>query len=310
MSGKPYSFKRWKKVELLDLTNKLKLGDIPTSVKKDELIELVENHLYSMEGRLDGLEYPELKAFYDIYPFESSMTDDTEAAGDVKLESDLNSKMLDSGVNSEGDADGDVDAMDGMSEVTSSSNNLDTDTKNYNNLYFGADGTGEQESGFQFKLHECFTDIVGKTKEYNENVQDFLSDLSTITFLFYLVEFGFLLCNTIDNTSFVEYSDLFTTIALWWLLYVIIPVFTSYYFNFVRYDFDIQFDPMTLNIMKAFVSLVVLNLKKAEKQLSFFELGISKKDCVLQHLNLIDGALGQLPLICAIAGCVLAIYVL
>lgn len=65
---KQYSFARWKKAELLDLCNKLKLEEVPTSTRKNDLIDLVEEHLYALPQPLETeIEFPELKAFFDSF---------------------------------------------------------------------------------------------------------------------------------------------------------------------------------------------------------------------------------------------------
>ena len=149
---KKYSFSRWKKMELLDLCEKLKLDDISTSATKTVVIDLVERYLASLAHPLDTeIEFPELKDYFDsVQP-----ASDEEHVAPIVVEKENNN-----------------------------------DATNYNTLNFKENeiSGNDDETPFKFNLQERFCDIVESTKILNENVQDFFSSLITITIIFQIIE--------------------------------------------------------------------------------------------------------------------------
>ncbi|KAL3233160.1 Glutathione transferase 3 [Nakaseomyces bracarensis] len=94
------SFSKWRKAELFDLMNKLKITDVSHSTRKSTMIMLIEHYLDNLEAPLDYIhDFPELQSFY-------------EDRAQLKIESDVDDIDLNLGGNGELDTDADADAED------------------------------------------------------------------------------------------------------------------------------------------------------------------------------------------------------
>lgn len=218
-SEKKYSFDRWRKIDLLDLADKLNIY-IATSAKKDDVIEILETYLDSLDSPLDPLEYPELSQYYSTFrddDYDSDIersrlrlrpkvenTSGQESDGnEIKGEDDENEnekenvEILSSLENIHDNKSFEnselKETLDSKNEEIQQEQNSDKPffiQKNYiNNLFFGDKKSDESGRSFKFNFHEYFTDIVQKTSKYNENIQLFLSNLDTVYRIFTLVEF-------------------------------------------------------------------------------------------------------------------------
>ena len=60
------TFARWRKAELFDLMNKLKITDVSNSTKKSDMIVLIEHYLENLSAPLDYMhDFPELQTYYE-----------------------------------------------------------------------------------------------------------------------------------------------------------------------------------------------------------------------------------------------------
>lgn len=281
-------FVRWKKAELLDLLSKFRVTDIPNHAKKSDLIETVLNHLDSLATPLDcEIDYPELKEYFESY---GGNRDEPHEEGSEGSEGSEASE------DSESSASGEEEQS------------LDT-KKNYNLLSFKS--CEDCKEMFKFNFQDQFCDIIQSTKKFNEDVQDFLSAISTISVIFTLIEFYFVTFNIVSNQETLFTWENLITLCVWFTFYVAIPSLFGYYFNFVRYALEIELDPMTFNIVKALISLAILNCKIIPNyELALFSNVYPCKQVLLNHLHIVRDAVGQLPLVFAVAGCLITLYVL
>ena len=287
--SKPYSFKRWKKTELLDLCNKMHWEDVPTGEKKAAIIEFVEDHLYALPGPLDTeVEFPELKSFFESTDFTEVSASPAASGADHTMH----------------DAASEESEEDPAAE------------SNYNKLNFSEEPTGEP---FLFNLQERFTDIVENTKVLNENVQDFFSSLITITVIFQIVEFLLIVLDYFQRSPRDRDYNVALMVLVWLGSYVGLPILFGYYFNFIRYDLLIEIDPMMLNVAKGLLFLLLAHCKASGHlgatghimdNLTASASGTHLCDCFLVHyLGTMTEILGNIPLIFAVAGALITLYV-
>ncbi|SMN22176.1 similar to Saccharomyces cerevisiae YEL017W GTT3 Protein of unknown function with a possible role in glutathione metabolism [Maudiozyma saulgeensis] len=280
--AKKYSFGRWKKIDLLDLCEKLKIDDIPTSANKNTVLEILEDHLSTLTEPLDTeIEFPELKDYFDS--LEPSVFEERVAQF----------------------------AAEGNS-----------DEKNYNTLNFkDNDASGEGNMiPFKFNLQERFCDIVESTKILNENVQDFFSSLITITIIFQIIEALLLIQDFFQNNRKTDYN-LILLLLVWGATYVGLPMLFAYYFNFIRYDLLIEIDPMMMNITKGLLFLLLqhshINTTSTNHIIDSFSSDVSSakhsKICecfLMKYLGIMSSILGNVPFIFALVGSLITLYVL
>ncbi|QLQ82565.1 hypothetical protein HG537_0H03280 [Torulaspora globosa] len=142
------SFNRWKKVELLDLADKLKLN-VANSIRKNELIAIIEDHLNVLSEPLDvEVDYPELKSFYDAIVVKHE-TDEATASEEEPVEETV---------------------LDGFSKVDFSEQS-------------------DEDSTFKFAFEEYLSDVAARVRSANESLQDSLSTIQAVDALFYAIEF-------------------------------------------------------------------------------------------------------------------------
>ncbi|GMM56853.1 Gtt3 protein [Maudiozyma humilis] len=281
----PYSFKHWKKVELVDLCNKMHLEDVPIKEKKAVLIEFLEDHLYALPGPLDTeVDFPELRSFFDHTQYSENVANHTlhDAASDEDSE-----------------------------------NASAASTTNYNKLNFSEEKAADEP--FLFNLQERFTDIVDCTKQLNENVQDFFSSLITITVLFQTVEFLLIVQDYFQRDPRARGYNIAGMVAVWLGAYVGLPVLFGYYFNFIRYDLLIEIDPMMLNVAKGLLFLLLAHCKSSGylgatshimDNLTSVGNGTYLCDCcVIRYLGMLTDILGNIPFVFAVAGALITLYV-
>lgn len=281
---KKYSFSRWRKIDLLDLADRLNIY-IATSAKKDDVIGIVENYLNSLDAPLDTLEYPELSEYYSSFRDDGDGHDSEPDRSSSRLRPKIESTSgqeneIETEIKRE-DGNGDMemtsnetgemgDEIQEEQEQEQDSNKQSFVQKNYfNKLSFGGDDDDDSkdEKNFKFKFHEYLTDIVNKSCKFNENVQFYLSNLDTVYRIFVLFEFLSLvygICNgehglnvknhsSKDFIARLEYGDILMICLIWFISYVGIPILTGYYFNFAREIFDLSVDQMVYNLSKLLV---------------------------------------------------------
>lgn len=225
-SEKKYSFERWRKIDLLDLADKLNIY-IATSAKKDDVIKILETYLDSLDSPLDTLEYPELSQYYssfrdDDYDSDSERSrlrlrpkvENTSGQESDEYENENENQNQNQNENENENVEflsslknihdnksfekSELkDILDNENKEIKQEQNLNKPPcvqKNYiNNLFFDDKKSDKTARSFKFNLHEYFIDIVQKTSEYNENIQLHLSNLETVYRIFALVEFMSLL---------------------------------------------------------------------------------------------------------------------
>ncbi|CCC71218.1 hypothetical protein NCAS_0G03310 [Naumovozyma castellii] len=319
-------FSRWKKWELHDLAEKLKIDDLPQASKKQVLVDAVLDYLVNLGKPLDyEHEFPELRTFYES-SFWSSVKNESASSQEVSASDEQPSGSEDEKLPDE--------------PKTESSTN-------FNTLNFKEIDEEEAKLGknfmnkchqFKFNFQEYVSDVINGTKRFNENVQDFLSTLATVDAMFYSVELFFLIKQLIaqDDGCGILINYL-TPISIWVLVNILLPVFVSYYINFIRYDYAIEVDPMIFHLTKGLIALTVLNYFGQEdgvgrstyksikaaltdddddeddegSVLKHIIGNISHNNCDILASNLvvINKSLGQLPLIFAVVGSFLTLYV-
>lgn len=257
------TFSRWRKVELLDLAEKLKIQDIPHSVRKNELIHKIEDHLNVLNEPLDvEVDYPELKSFYDAIVLKHENEEEAEPAVEADEEEEES-----------------------------------VEDTNYSKLDFSEEE--DDDSTFKFGFENYVSDIVVRVKQWNESLQDSLSTIQSIDKIFYLIEFYFII------RPLIEHQDAalsVSTLVTWVTGSLLVPGLVAYYINFIRYDLtSIEFDPMVFHLAKFLVSLAILNVKlnTSGDRWDYVRLGLTS--WVLY--------LGQLPLIFALVGALLTLYI-
>lgn len=342
---KVYSFDRWKKIDLLDLADRLNLY-VTSHAKKDDVVKLIEAHLKTLDTPLDTLEYPELSQYYSSLRGDESdndadrsrlrirvkttSTDSDDNIIDVKTE-DPDSSFLDE--NNSGAIEADVG---GETVKTPMKKNY------FNNLLFNINNSIENNkaAAFKFDLHERFTDVVNKTSEYNEKVQEYLADLETVYRFFILIEFIFLVMGIFgvvkddfksdrsknmkdhsieDFTPILEYDGILIILLTWAILYVGLPVLIGYYFNFARDIYMLSVDQMVYNLAKLLVIYIIhskqlslLGGANNNDSMNFVNKVIDKQPCLSKfsyYMKIMAGALGSMPLVFTLISSVLTIYV-
>ncbi|CAL9729959.1 hypothetical protein MOUN0_I03180 [Monosporozyma unispora] len=342
---KSFSFDRWKKIDLLDLADRLNLY-VTSNTKKDAVIETIEDFLESLDSPLDTFEYPELTQYYGFVKGDESDPDGERSRLRVRNKvttinsdnyDDVKSEEYSSSILEENTVDEENSENDITSETTNPIKN-----NYFNHLFFGNNKSGKVNkcSQFKFNLHECFTDVVNKTTECNERIQEYLADLETVYKIFIIVEFILVIMGifnvvksdfgfdrtenikdhlTEDFTPNLEYSEILVILLTWATLYIGIPVFVGYYFNFAREVYMISVDQMVYNLTKLLVIYVIhskkLSLLPQSSNydfINFINKFIGKQtdlDRFSYFMNIITESLGNTPLVFTLISTVLTIYV-
>ncbi|EJS44071.1 gtt3p [Saccharomyces arboricola H-6] len=331
MSSKS-TFSRWKKAELIDLANKLEINGFPNYAKKSDMIEFLEAHLNHLEEPVDFKDdYPELKSFY-----ESMVVDQSKDEGDERDDGPGGESRTGSSDTATNDSDLEKAYIkdDDETSVHRRGSNSDGGANaktNFNLLDFSSDDHGSSASAltkFKFDFQDYVSDIKYHTQKLNENVQDYLSTISSVDTIFSIVEFSFLLRNTLAagkkpatssslassletaiaaHTKHQDILDFCLPVVTWLLFFRGIPTLVSYYINFIRYDLDIELDPMTFNLSKFLISLAIF------KTCNNINMDFHSFQCVNQlwaGLCAVNHSLGMVPLVFSMVSCLLTLYVL
>ncbi|EHN02808.1 Gtt3p [Saccharomyces cerevisiae x Saccharomyces kudriavzevii VIN7] len=326
------TFSRWKKADLIDLANKLEIGGFPNYAKKSDMIDFLESHLTHLEKPVDFKDdYPELRSFYESMTVDQSK-DEEDVSGSGSSDTAANDSDLEKAYIKEDDERSQSgDEVSAMRPDSNTSASASANAKaNFNLLDFSSDHNPSTSAStrFKFDFHDYVSDIRYHTRKLNENVQDYLSTISSVDTIFSLVEFSFLLRNILaagkptSSTSSLassleaavaahnKYQDVldFCLPTLTWLLFFRgVPTLVSYYINFIRYDLDIELDPMTFSLSKLLISLAIFKTCN-DKNLDF-----QSFQCVNQvwaQLCAVNNSLGMVPVVFSMVSCLLALYVL
>ncbi|CAI4060865.1 hypothetical protein SUVZ_05G0550 [Saccharomyces uvarum] len=320
------TFARWKKADLIDLANKLEIDGFPNYAKKSDMIEFLETHLNRLESPVDFKDdYPELKSFY-----ESIIVDQSNDEGDV---SGSLSGSSDTAANDSDLEKAYIKDDDGSQSADEASAKPDADASakaNFNLLDFSADRDSSVSAltKFKFDFQDYLSDIKCHAQKLNENVQDCLSTISSVDAIFSLVECSLLVRDllaagrpTLSSSSLASsfeaaaaghtepqrIFDFCLPILTWLLFFRGIPTLVSYYINFIRYDLDIELDPMTFNLSKFLISLAIFKTCN-NKNIDFHS--FQYVDQVWTQLCSVNHSLGTVPLVLSMASCLLTLYVL
>lgn len=265
------SFSRWKKVELLDLAEKLRLANVGNSVRKSELIAMIEEHLNVLGEPLDvEVDYPELRSFYDAVvkretPEEEAPEEPMEPLGEPAGET-VGEEIVD-------------------------------EPAGFNRLDFS---DSDEDSTFKFAFEDYLADVARRVRRANESVQDSLSTMRAVNALFYAVEFYHVVRPLVARQD----ARLSASALVTWALFSVgVPMVAGYYVNFIRYELpDVEVDPMVFHLTKFLVGLGILNTELdasgGEWQV-FLKLGLA---AWVNHL-------GQLPLVFGLVGALLTVYI-
>lgn len=262
---------RWKKVELLDLAEKLRLDRVANSVRKSELVAMIEEHLGVLSEPLDvEVDYPELKSFYDAVAeaVEQPVADLVESAGPLRSPSATATE--------ESEPDG------------------------FSKLDFSEDRDGHDYTPFKFAFHEYLSDVVDRVQRFNESVQDSLSTIQSVDSIFAVIEFYYVMRPLVARQ---DGSLSAATLVTWIAGTVALPALVGYYINFIRYDLPpVQVDPMVFHVTKFLISLAILNVELSSAGNGWV---------VFVHLGVASWRqyLGQLPLVFALVGALLTVYI-
>ncbi|CDO92015.1 unnamed protein product [Kluyveromyces dobzhanskii CBS 2104] len=299
---------RFKKVELIDLADKLGLS-VSTSNTKPTLVLKILDHLESLDGPVDVHEFPELQLYYEAL----AEVDDDNVASDSSLD--------DEEVEDELDIKNDLADSKSKADLPSTS----PAALWFSNLKFVNKATN---SPYYFRFHEFIEDVQWTTQEWNESLQDYLSTLHTVKQLVLAVEFFFFAKSLVQfdwyrfpSPDFVSFYpsqlDFILSISFWFAFAHVIPSIVSYYFNFVRHElFAIEFDPLVYHLTKALISLQFLyNSPSIKKELELLLTSNYSFSQLVSHgynvgLFTWKFQLGHLPLIANVAAVVVALYVL
>lgn len=339
---KRYSFGRWKKIDLLDLADKLNIY-MPTSAKKDAIILAVEEYLRGLQAPLDTLEYPELSQYYNALKGEESDTEGDRSRLRIrpKIE-DIDSTLLSKESSLSEDSmlgDSSTEPKEEVLPVVKDNDptSYKTKKKYFNNLFFGKEKANAVKNKFKFNFHERFTDIVNKTSECNEKVQNYLANLDTVYKVFVIIELISLLRGifkslriehninpvidikehlTEDFIPKLMYGEILLVLLIWTVLYIAIPVLIAYYFNFARDVYGLDIDQMVYNLAKLLVVYFIRSspLSNDDKSEFFnFVNNLISKSLGLNrfsyYMDIITDSLGNQPFIFSIVSSVLTIYV-
>ena len=289
-------FQRWKKTDLLDLLEKLKINDISYQTKKPDLIRILQEHLDSLDQPLDDiLEYPELQSFYE-YDEPQTVSNAVEEQGEQPTGKDKKTyfNFLDfSLINKKDDVKEKVEAI---ADVGSTGANQESTATQRD------DSDSAHEGGFKFNFQNYMNDIMEQARQLNEDVQDHLSTVYSISLICYLVEFTLLFKYQLTAYSIHEDQlDFLKNFTIWFALSFVLPSFISYYINFIRYDLpSMELDPMIFSIAKTLIAYAINNYNYQHQGMLL--------DSVQVGLEIWKVALGQLPFIFGVAGCVLTLY--
>ncbi|QLG71345.1 hypothetical protein HG535_0B03850 [Zygotorulaspora mrakii] len=303
------TFSRWRKVELLDLADKLHISGIPGSIRKNDLISVIESHLTRLGEPLDvDVEYPELKSFYD------SVVKSAEESSDVETESQIDDL--------ENDVQLDIEAV-LDSESADNFNDLNLTQESETQTESDAEGNETETEGepFRFNFQNYLSDIKDNVMSANDAAQEFLSTTKTIETLFGSIELYYITKPLIESQN---RGLSFSTLVTWLSFSYFLPVIFGYYINFCRYDFTIKVDPMIYYLTKGLLSLTISNLNVdsfaqsyATTVLNFNLISGLSLNLDLKFVNYIQlglqswqNSLGQLPLIFSIVGIILTLYII
>ncbi|QLL34495.1 hypothetical protein HG536_0G03570 [Torulaspora globosa] len=255
------SFSRWKKVELLDLAEKLRLPNVGNNVRKSDLIAMIEEHLNVLNEPLDvEVDYPELKSFYDaiVVKHETEEAEAEEVEGE-EAEDQLPERVLDG----------------------------------FNKLDFSEES--DEDSTFKFAFEDYLSDVAVQVQKLNESLQDSLSTIQSVDALFYLVEFYFVVRPLVARQDAWLSSS---TLVTWAVFSAGVPALVGYYVNFIRYELpEVQVDPMVFHLAKFLVGLGILNVEldaSGSGWQLFFKLGLTSWVHYLGQLPLVFGLVGAL----------------
>ncbi|CAH03083.1 Gtt3p [Kluyveromyces lactis] len=297
---------KFKKVELIDLADKLGLS-VSTSNTKPTLVLKILDHLESLDEPVDLNEYPELQLYYE------ALAEDNDEEDSEEEESSLDDE--------EEEDEQDIKEMFDRSDLPTKS----PACLWFSNLRFVNKVTN---SPYYFRFHEFVDDVQWTTQEWNETVQDYLSTLHTVkqlvlavelfVFVKSLIQFNWYRFPSPDFVTFYpSQRDFILSVSFWFIFSRMIPSIVSYYFNFVRHElFAIEFDPLVYHLTKVLISLQFLyNSPSVKKEI---ELLLSSDYSICQLLS--HGynvglfcwkfQLGHLPLIANSAAVIIALYVL
>lgn len=318
------SFKTWKKIELLDLADKLDLHASQASTKA-VIANAIDKHLRQLDGPLDLNEFPELATYYEDA---ERVALEAEAAHSDASET----SAVSDGTTSEGTSDG---TSDDTSEGTSSEDESEPGHKMprgtpFQNWFSQLDFSRvtPARGSFAFKFNEFLQDVQSRTIEANENVQDALSTIPAVDVVFLAIEaYVYVISKHLEFSAaspFVaigsSWREVSALLGFWSVWSLITPALVGYYINFIRYDLpDVPVDPMVFHISKALFALLL-----AQWQPSFSdEAAYAVKD-VAGSATFMDSVahwsrfalaewkqqLGLLPFILGCAGSALCLYVL
>ncbi|SCV03299.1 LAMI_0H07052g1_1 [Lachancea mirantina] len=314
------SLKKWKKIELLDLADKLDIY-VSQSSTKAKIADKIQEYLELLETPLDLQEYPELATYYESVSTSDDDDDNNKIADTIvsaKLEtSEEEAENDDEEEEAENDNEDDGEAGEGKTGFAWTSS-----------LDFSR--ITPAESPFAFKFHEFLQDVQERAREANENLQDALSTIPAVDAVFMAIEFYvYVVAPHVKLAPFSHAPQVvfsvgwreFASLILFWAGWsVAVPALVAYYVNFIRYDLpDMNVDPMVFHVTKALLALLV-----SKWQPSFAnEAAYTVKD-VSGNVSAADVAahwfrfaliewklqLGLLPFVLAVAGCALCLYVL
>ncbi|SCU99147.1 LADA_0H17854g1_1 [Lachancea dasiensis] len=334
------SLKKWKKVELLDLADKLEIH-VSNSSTKAKIVDAIDKHLKELDEPLDLKEFPELATYYE----ESAASSEDESVSDPAEEGDDLKKTLKTKVQDAAGAVADAfsSAASTLAEKTGQTSEDDGEDDNesegelqlpqgtpfqnwFSNLDFQR--VTPAQGSFAFKFNEFMQDVQTKTWETNENIQEALSTIPAVDFVFMLIEAYVYVVSTHFEFStqkpFVNvtsgWQEIAALVSFWSIWSLILPVFVSYYINFIRYDLpEVTVDPMVFHITKALLALLLAQwqpsfaseaafaVKEVAGDVSVAEIGAHWFRFALTEWKL---QLGLLPFILACAGSALCLYVL
>lgn len=330
------TFARWRKAELFDLMNKLKITDVSNSTKKSDMIVLIEHYLENLSAPLDYMhDFPELQTYY-------------EDKQQLKIESDIEDELDKISSTSEDMEYGeDIDMKEETSETSSDSSAEETETvvekKDYNNLDFSEEPTKLQD--FKFNFDQILDDIIDRAYIINENVKDYLSSISAVESIFTIIELilfsvhlfanyrtGETVLSAQHSIGYMDYyfrpeyykrevvhflNKIGLPILTWFFLLRIVPCFVSYYINFIRYELLVDMDPMVYHLFKGIVEFLIITrfsdnqnpIQGFLSSFSFSPLGHLHVD-PCRDLREFNDALGYLPLCFSVVCTILTLYIL
>lgn len=340
------TFSKWRKAELFDLMNKLKITDVSHSARKSDMITLVEHYLDNLEAPLDYIhDFPELQSFY-------------EDRAQLKIESDVD-EDLDTGLNSTTEEFEDelqeqlekqlkeqlheeeqqLNEEPEEEEQYEEEQYEDDDKQHYNKLDFSKINN---ISDFKFELEKKWDDIVDRTVVLNENVKDYLSSISSVETIFTIVELVLLVHHLCDSYRPVDsyispenivggnmhrfhmikrqtvhfLNEIGLPVATWFLLLRLLPCLISYYINFIRYDLLLQMDPMVYHLSKFIIEFVIMNKYSKGNSIEGFLNSFTFSPLAHLHVDPCNDlkafyeATGYLPLVFSSVCVILTLYIL